>query len=268
MNLRNTNPTSANTATGWVSLAIALALSTPGCWQPPPAVPAPKVRKEVVIDAPLDVVWQHAVEWFAKNDMPIKNLDKTSGLIATDYQMSIDKAAQLMSCGQSGPNPEGRIDHVDHRGNFNLVLREQEDGRTKASVNAFFGCTVNTFKYVGLLSTDVQLASTERKDCGSTGRVEKQLLDHLGSIQFTRSQPAAIEPTPAPATTSEPIAPTPPVAPAVASACASDADCRAGRVCRAGVCTSPACAKDVDCPEPQICEAGACTSPPTPRPAP
>lgn len=263
MNARDSYLRSVRAGSRWAPLVLALVLPLPGCWQPPPAKTAVEIQREVVVDAPLDVVWQHAVEWFAKNDMPIKNLDKASGLIATDHDMSIDKASQLMFCGASGPNSEGKTEHVGHRGNFNLVLREQEDGRTKASVNSFFSCTENTYKYVAILSTDMQLASTARKDCISTGLVEKQLLGHLGSIQFTRPEPSAVEPTPAP--TAAPVAPMPSppaVAPAPASACTSDADCRAGRVCRAGSCTSPACAKDVDCPEPQICEAGACVSPP------
>jgi hypothetical protein len=263
------NVTSVSACARVVALAIALAISMPGCWQPPPAAPAPEIQKELLIDAPLDVVWNVAVEWFAKNGMPIKNLDKVSGLIATDHDMSIDKAAQLMSCGASGPNAEGKTEQVGHRGNFNLVLREQADGRTKASVNAFFSCTENVYKYVGILSTDMQLASTARKDCSSTGRVERQLLGHLGSIRYERPEPSAAEPTPAP--TATPATSTPPtsaVAPPPTSACASDADCRAGRVCRAGSCTSPTCAKDVDCPEPQICEAGACAPPSPPRPAP
>ncbi len=273
MNPRTTHPTSRSARSRGVTLAIALALSTPGCWEPPPQAPAAPIQREVVIDAPLDVVWQHAVEWFAKNDMPIKNLDKVSGLIATDHDMSIDKASQLMFCGTSGPNSEGKTEHVAHRGNFNLVLREQEGGRTKASVNSFFSCTENTYKYVAILSTDMQLASTVRKDCISTGRVEKQLLGHLSSIRVSPEHLREAPSTPAPSATGAPAPASGPSAAPQGSACTSDAECRAGRVCRSGVCTTPACAKDVDCPEPQICEAGACTSPtpalpPAPPPAP
>jgi hypothetical protein len=246
----------------WAAIAVVLSLSTPGCWVPPPAPAAAPIQKEVLVDAPFENVWQHAVEWFAKNDMPIKNLDKASGLIATDHEMSIDKASRFMSCGTSGPNAEGKTEQIAHRGNFNLVLREQPDGKVKASVHAFFGCTENVYKYVAILSTDMQLASSTRKDCSSTGLIEQMLLNDLRSIRVVSRSTTPAEPAPATSPGAQAVPPASATPPAASGACVGDADCRAGRVCRAGACTTPSCAKDVDCPEPQICEAGVCTTPP------
>ena len=142
----------------------------------------PEVRpivKEGVIQKSYDTVWQSAVEWFATHNTPIKNLDKSSGLISTEYSLSLEDAALYMNCGSGESNFNGKVELVNHTGNFNVLLKKIDDHSTKVSINAFFGCTVNRYRYENVLSTDYVLESSTRTTCSSTGAIEKSILDYL-----------------------------------------------------------------------------------------
>ncbi len=237
----------------WLGVAAAGAMVSIGCEPPAPSTPSKPVETEVIVEAPLDSVWDATVEWFATRGLPIKNIDKTSGLLATEHVMPTDQVATVMSCGTPDPKPNGKVEHVDHRTHFNVLLRAQGPRQTKVTVNAFFDCVVNSYENVGLFGAQVRLDSSTRKKCGSTGTLERSILSRLEKVKPAPAAEGAVAPTAAPSATQPP-------APGM-SACTTDTECRGGRVCRAGTCTTPACAKDVDCPAPQICESGVCQAP-------
>jgi hypothetical protein len=249
----------------WLGVAVTGAMVSMvwmGCEPPAPAAPRKPVETELLVEAPLDAVWDATVEWFATRGLPIKNIDKASGLLATEHTMPTTQAGTVMSCGTPGPKPNGKVEHVDHRTHFNVLLRAQGPRQTKVTVNAFFDCLVNTYENVDLFGAQVRLDSSVRHKCGSTGSLERSILSRLEKVKPAPGASGAEAPTLAPSATQPAVAPSgaEPAAPAM-SACTTDAECRGGRVCRAGVCTKAACAKDVDCPEPQICESGACHAP-------
>jgi hypothetical protein len=137
------------------------------------------VEKERVIHKSFDTTWQNAVEWFATHNMPIKNLDKNSGLISTEYSLSMAEAAQYMNCGSGESNFSGKVELDNHTGNFNVLLKKIGDHSTKVIINAFFGCTVKHYRYESLISTEYVLESTARTTCTSTGQLEKEVLEYL-----------------------------------------------------------------------------------------
>jgi hypothetical protein len=137
------------------------------------------VEKDRIIKRSFDTVWQSTVEWFATHNTPIKNIDKNSGLISTEYSLSIGEAFQYMDCGAGESNFNGKVELVNHTGNFNVLIKKIDDHSTKVSINVFFGCTVNKYRYESLLSTDYVLESSTRTNCTSTGRLEKEVLDYL-----------------------------------------------------------------------------------------
>jgi len=139
------------------------------------------VEKDRAIGISFDTVWQKAVEWFATHNTPIKNIDKSSGLISTEYIMSIDEAMQYMSCGSGESNFSGKVELTNHSGNFNVIIKKIDENSTKVTVNVFFGCMVNNYRYESLLSTDYVLESSRRTTRNSTGRLEKEVLDYLSS---------------------------------------------------------------------------------------
>lgn len=137
------------------------------------------VEKERTISKSFDTVWQSAVEWFATHNTPIKNIDKNSGLLSTEYSLSLKEAAKFMDCGMGESNFKGKVELVKPTGNFNLLVKKADESLTKVTVNVFFSCVVNKYRYESLLSTEYVLESSERTDCTSTGNLEKEILDYL-----------------------------------------------------------------------------------------
>lgn len=236
--------------------AVVVCIGCVGCGPAYTAAPARTIEKEKTIAKPFDDVWQSAVEWFATHNMPIKNIDKGSGLISTDYSLSANQVVRYMDCGASAGDLSGETRVERPTGNFNLLLRPLDPGSTRVGVNVFFSCTLSRYNYENLLSTNLVLQSSEHKDCSSTGVLEQEIWTHL-QRPLRREVPPA-QPQATVASTAPPaVVPT-------QGQCTSDADCRAGRVCRSGQCTWGSCLKDVDCPAPQVCERSSCVAPPQP----
>ncbi len=145
-------------------------------------VAPPVIIKEKVYMKPFDAVWQTAIEWFATHNTPIKNLDKTSGLISTEYSMSIGEAGKYMQCVQQSPKVGALIGFYtmdNYAGNFNVLIKKVSDNSTKVTVNVFFSCSENLNKYQNALSTKSYLASSTRINCSSKGALEKEILDYI-----------------------------------------------------------------------------------------
>lgn len=145
-------------------------------------VAAPVIIKEKVYMKPFDAVWQTAIEWFATHNTPIKNLDKTSGLISTEYSMSIGEAGKYMQCVQQGAKVgalTGFYTLDNYAGNFNVLIKKVNDNSTKVTVNVFFSCSQNLNKYVNALSTKTYLASSTRINCSSKGALEREILSFI-----------------------------------------------------------------------------------------
>lgn len=166
----------------WAGLALLVSVFVAlGCTPPKHIVQRAtyEVEKERVINKPFDAVWQSTVEWFATRNTPIKNIDKSSGLISTEYGLSVDEAAQYMDSGYGESNFQGKVEVVNHRGNFNVLIKKINETSTKVDINAFFNCTVNRYRYENLFSTNYVLESSIPTKCVSTGALEKELLNYL-----------------------------------------------------------------------------------------
>jgi len=64
-------------------------------------------------------------------------------------------------------------------GNLNLLLRKVSEDSTKVTVNVFYSCNANKYRYENLLSTNYILESSTKIDCQSTGTLEKAILDYV-----------------------------------------------------------------------------------------
>ena len=168
-----------------LALALPLAFMLTACSAPKttvaPVAP-PVIVKEKVFMKTYDAVWQTAIEWFATHNTPIKNLDKTSGLISTEYSMSIGEAGKYMQCVQQGAKVGALVGFYtmdNYAGNFNLLIKKVNDNSTKVTLNVFFSCSENLNKYVNAFSTKSYLASSTRINCSSKGALEKEILDYI-----------------------------------------------------------------------------------------
>ena len=146
------------------------------------AVTAPVVRvveKERTINKPFDAIWQNTIELLAIYNMPIKNLDKNSGFISTDYKLVSGNVSQYMDCAGASSTFTGKVELINHGGNLNVLIKRINADSTNVSVNVFYNCTANKYRYASLISTVYVLESTSRVECTSTGNLEKAVLDYI-----------------------------------------------------------------------------------------
>jgi hypothetical protein len=87
--------------------------------------------------------------------------------------------SQYMYCEGASSTFSGKVELTNHGGNLNVLLKKINEDSTKVSVNTFYSCTANKYKYASLISTVYVLESSTRIDCTSTGNLEKAIFDYL-----------------------------------------------------------------------------------------
>ncbi len=129
-------------------------------------------------DRPSEQLFNRAVEWFALAGIPIRNMDRPSGLIASDYNLATSDTT-ICDCGQGGKNIATLVIVSDRYANFNLLLQRLSDTRTKATVTAKFYANLDRRQNTGT-ELGYQNYSYDRIECNSTGALETELLDYMG----------------------------------------------------------------------------------------
>ncbi|MEO8224846.1 MAG: hypothetical protein ABI661_08565 [Gammaproteobacteria bacterium] len=81
-------------------LVAALALVAACARYTPP--PPPARRDVTVVDAPLPTTWKAVVAMFAERNVPIRMLDRSTGVIVTEEQRLGTEAAAWADCGRTG----------------------------------------------------------------------------------------------------------------------------------------------------------------------
>ncbi|MCI0448218.1 MAG: hypothetical protein L0Y79_00330 [Chlorobi bacterium] len=143
-----------------------------GCssYQPPKDY---KVEKETTLSKSYDVVWQNVVDYFATHNTPIKTMDKGTGLIATDYNLTVTEALKYMDCGEAG-NTLGAHQRIEGQsGNFNILLKKLDENTTKVTANVFFNSILTTYGDKG------EILKSEKINCNSKGVLEKELISNI-----------------------------------------------------------------------------------------
>jgi len=150
--------------------AFLLVLLISGCVASYQAPQVHQVEKERVYSKTPDQVWDKVVEWFALHASPVKNMDRSSGFIASEYNLSIEDYPQYSDCGSTTASMMQAIAITSPTGNFNILIRKTADDKVRVVVTAAFHAkTVATGQYGG--GTDIE--------CTSRGVLEKQLLDFI-----------------------------------------------------------------------------------------
>lgn len=136
------------------------------------------IEKTRIIPKTFDVVWSKTIELFANYNYPIKNLDKTSGFISSDYK-AITGSYQYCTCAGARSDFNGKVEIINRGGNMNMLLKSISSDSTQVTVNLFYSATRNEYKYESLLSTNYVLVSSTRIDCESTGLAEGAIFEYL-----------------------------------------------------------------------------------------
>ena len=139
------------------------------------------IEKERVIHKSFESTWQSTIELLATYNMPIKNLDKSSGFISTEYKLITGNPTQYMVASGASSNFMGKVDLTNYGGNLNVLLKKITEDSTRVCVNVFYTCTANKYKYASLLSSNYVLESSTQIDCATTGNLEKAILDYLAN---------------------------------------------------------------------------------------
>jgi hypothetical protein len=147
--------------------SIILSSCATNSYQPPRAR---IIETKFTINKNYDNTWQGLVNWFASHNSPIKNIDKSSGLITTEYNLSVQDQARYLDCGvlESGTLQSARFG--ESFGNFNILVAKIDDNSTKVTINCFFKTIINQYNLKG------ELIFTEKVDCNSTGVLEKEII--------------------------------------------------------------------------------------------
>jgi hypothetical protein len=137
------------------------------------------IEKERVINSSFDIVWQKTIDWFASHNTPIKTLDKSSGIIASDYDLSTTQGLYI-DCGKALHGAENgfgvEVTHLrfeNQRGNFNVSVKKIDDNSTNVSINFFSQSDLNQYNNSG------QQVYSQKVTCKSNGKLEKEILDSI-----------------------------------------------------------------------------------------
>jgi hypothetical protein len=157
------------------------------------------VEKVAQIDGDFEQTWAAVIEVLARHNWLIQNLEKGSGLIATDWT-GIPLESPFVDCGVPGMvNVTGRSMR------FNVLLRANGP-RTSMTVN------------VAAVEVQSNDSGVYRVDCTSTGRLERRLHEEVAHAVAGGAR-------------SREVAPPAPAAGTVRGPCYGNQTCNAGLAC-------------------------------------
>jgi hypothetical protein len=82
------------------------------------------VEKDRIINKPFEAIWQSIIELLATYNMPIKNLDKSSGFISTEYKLVTGEVSQYMICEGASSTFSGKVELTNQGGNLNVLVKK------------------------------------------------------------------------------------------------------------------------------------------------
>jgi len=148
-------------------IVTALLLSSCATYTPPISRPATNEN----INVKYEKAWDRATEFFASNNIPIKNIAKDSGVIASEY--GLKESGGYIDCGSiSGPGKA----MYDWTANINVILRDNKNDTTKMQVNVFGSVLIANTNAYGQVLTNY---GYEKKSCVSTGVMENEFKQFL-----------------------------------------------------------------------------------------
>ncbi len=141
-------------------LVCLLVVAVAGCASAPPTY---EFNPVVNIEGTFDVVWASVVEYFAIGNLPIKTIEKDSGLIVSDWmdagEPGLGKEDKTFcNCGGAGLNTQHWT-----RGKFSVFVKKVESGKMDLRVT----CTYQQRRSFS--------DSYSTVNCNSTGALENQL---------------------------------------------------------------------------------------------
>ena len=142
---------------GMVRLGLAVFLSltsVAGCASPPKSY---SIQNSATVLEPYNVVWTRIIQWFTTNQVQIRTIDKSSGVIYAERASGA--GSDFVDCGTPGITVP-----VARPISMNVFVQEIDPRKTSVTVNV----TATETRTLDTSSFQVQ--------CNSTGRLERQVL--------------------------------------------------------------------------------------------
>ena len=162
-----------NMGTKFISLIYFLFLFV-GCatFKPPTTY---KFENQRTYNKTYDEVWEKAIEYFALNATPVKNIDKQSGFVASDMNLSISNYPEYSDCGIGERGLFHIITIINPIGHFNVLIKKINENQTNVIITVVFSATIES-----------QIATSygvqyryDKTSCNSKGVMEKQFLNYI-----------------------------------------------------------------------------------------
>jgi hypothetical protein len=119
-------------------------------------------------DQDYDTSWGHVVAFFGRNNIPIKNLERDSGIVVAEEEMLYSPGAYVPPNGLDCGKPGGLAVPVGYQLNFNVVARKV-GSRTEITINVF-----------GKQARQIGGQPVYWSECLSTGYLERAILGAIG----------------------------------------------------------------------------------------
>lgn len=118
-------------------------------------------------------VWEHTVDWFATNNIPIKNIERVSGIIGSDY--ALGSSFSQVDCGEVNPGDMNVLIDSNVSANINVLVRESTSGVT-VQPNVF-----GQGAFTARSGWDGSMIVMRADRCVSTGELERSLHSYIQS---------------------------------------------------------------------------------------
>lgn len=102
-------PKSYHLTVGFISLALLNACAT--------LPPAPPARSDTAVNAPFGRTWDAVVDYFARSSIPVKTIDRSSGLIAAEATSLAGDNSTYATC------TNGFLSFPPRGASFNALIR-------------------------------------------------------------------------------------------------------------------------------------------------
>lgn len=146
-----------------------MVLSLNGCYTYiPPAYRQVANSRELTLS--YDVAWQRTIDWFARNNTPLKTIDKASGIIISEPDLKCS-VGEYLDCGG------GYEACIDGLISFNITVQKNQDASLSIRINSFPTAFVSAVHFGGG-------GVVSRQKCYSNGKIEKTILDYIETGNF------------------------------------------------------------------------------------
>jgi len=143
------------------------------------------VTKEKVIEKSFEITWQKLIDYFGSHNIPIKTIDKSSGILSTEYDLRTGTEnnkgmTNYCDCGTLGTDMFYTYKYENYKGNFNIIVNKINDNQTKVKINAFFNANYNYYHNEGKgYEYKLEIVQTDKVKCESIGYLEKEVFEFI-----------------------------------------------------------------------------------------